>query len=106
MVIPLSGVGIGALNAAIIGGAEIILTGFMPSWSYEDRTDSGTGELIEKSELIFGLTDLTTSGIPTGLERPYLEITLAEAPAPGTWLLLVGGAAGLMRFAGRAGRNR
>src|SRR5262249_30150636 len=42
-------------------GADIVLTGWMPTWSYDTRTD-GMAHYLEGDELIFGLSDVGAMG--------------------------------------------
>ena len=82
----LDGAGLSALNAK--RGGEIVLTGWMPSWT-EDLRPSPTPPPLyfEASELIFGLTDVHALAILT----PKLELMLAPVPEPASvWLGLAG----------------
>jgi len=72
--IALDGLGLAELTARL--GGEIVLTGWMPSWSEDFRTGPGGG-LVEGSELIFGLTDVHA----LELLRPKLTITFRDAAA-------------------------
>lgn len=82
--IVLDGLGLGALEAA--RGSTVVLTGWMPSWSYDDRLSPTPPPLyFEASELIFGLTDVHVLAILT----PVLTLTLSpvpEPPAPALWI--------------------
>jgi hypothetical protein len=104
VVLALNAAGIAVLNDAISTGTdEIILTGFMPTWSFEDRTfcddplgcPPGAPKLVESSELMFGLTDLVVDGVPTDLASPSLELTLAPIPVPPALPLFLSGLLGL-----------
>lgn len=76
------------LNATAIGylnskaGGDVVLTGWMPTWSEDFRTFPG-GELFEGSELIFGFTDVHTGAVA----KPKLELVTAPVPEPATLLL-------------------
>lgn len=72
-------------------GADVVLTGWMPTWSLDLRTDPLTGKFLEEDELLFGFSD-----VPTLVPAPELTIVTA-VPEPATWLALVVGAAGLAR---------
>ena len=84
-VIELDAVGITLINDAIAAGGDLVLTGFMPSWSFEDRLTPLGDDLVEKSELMFGLSDLVVEDVPTSLTTPFLELT--TIPVPGAFWL-------------------
>jgi len=87
IVIPLSAAGIAALNAK--AGGDIVLTGWMPSWSLDTRLSPlDPSEFFEASELIFGLTD-----VHKGVPKPILELRYAAAavPEPASAALLLAG---------------
>ena len=86
-VMELDATGIALLNDAIAAGGDFVLTGFMPTWSFEDRMTPLGDDLVEKSELMFGLSDLVTEGSPTSLTTPFLEITTSEVPLPAAFWL-------------------
>lgn len=90
--IPLNSLGISFLNT--LKGKDIILTGWMPSWSHDDRAAPTTSPVpfLEASELIFGLTDVHSGIVP----KPMLVLeTLSRSPTvpePASMvLLLIGG---------------
>ncbi len=95
-VITLDATGIALINDAIAAGGDFVLTGFMPSWSFEDRMTPLGDDLVEKSELMFGLSDLVTDGMETSLTTPFLEITTSEVPLPAAFWLF--GSAALSLF--------
>jgi hypothetical protein len=75
------------LNASL--GSDLVLTGWMPSWSEDLRPKPGDpGAFFEGSELIFGLTD-----VHAGVPKPVL--VLSVVPEPGAGWLLGAGVAGL-----------
>jgi hypothetical protein len=79
-------------------GADIVLTGWMPTWSYDTRSD-GMGDHLEGGELIFGLSDV---GAMDGVPFPELAITFHMVPEPSTLALFAAGSVGLLvhrRFA-------
>lgn len=88
--IALDAVGLAELSARL--GADIVLGGWMPSWSEDLRLVPGSGDLVEGSELIFGLTDVHK----LELLRPLLTVTFAApaVPLPGSAWLLLAAAAG------------
>ncbi|MBX7168859.1 MAG: PEP-CTERM sorting domain-containing protein [Pirellulales bacterium] len=70
-------------------GADIVLTGWMPTWSYDTRTD-GMGHFLEGDELIFGLSDVGAMG---GVPFPELAISFHVVPEPSAFIsLAIGGA--------------
>lgn len=86
--IVLDGTGLSALDAA--RGGTVVLTGWMPSWSYDERLSPTPPPLyFEASELIFGLTDVHAVAILT----PVLTLTLSPVPEPKQWMLWAGGLA-------------
>ena len=72
-------------------GGDVVLSGWMPSWSLDMRTDPLTGKFLEEDELLFGFSD-----VPTLVPAPELTIVTA-VPEPSTWLVLIAGAAGVTR---------
>jgi len=64
-------------------GGDVVLSGWMPTWSYDDRKDD-TGEWLEEDELLFGFSDVG-SLVPF----PELTITTESVPEPAT-LVFVG----------------
>jgi len=111
IVLPLDALGITALN--LKAGSTIVLTGWMPSWTFDTRVDPGDpSKLYEGSELIFGLTDVHFPP-PPGVPPPLLTLGLAEpepVPEPASWLLATLGivVAGATRrvIGGRDGKRR
>lgn len=100
IVLSLTTLGIAAINDAIATDGDLVLTGFMPTFSFEDRMTPG-GSLVELDELLFGLTDIVdASGTRTTLLSPFLEVTVVPLPAA-AWVF----APGLMLLFG-AGRRR
>ncbi len=55
-------------------GGDVVLTGWMPTWSFDSRMFMGG--FVEGSELIFGGTDVHLSHFP----KPVLTITTAAVP--------------------------
>lgn len=78
--VPFDGFGLGILTAS--AGGSLVLTGWMPTWTHDDRTFPG-GEVYEKNELIFGLSDITGPAGPI-VPKPVLEIAYIPVPEPGT----------------------
>lgn len=70
--IALDGLGLAELSARL--GGEIVLSGWMPSWSEDFRIGPGGG-LVEGSELMFGLTDVHA----LDLLRPKLTLGFRDA---------------------------
>jgi hypothetical protein len=104
IVVPFSPAGIGLFLASVVPGSTIVLGGHMASWTSNDEVyptpyppDPGkAGDLVEKSEIMFGLSDyrafIPPLGGPdyTGLPAPTLRFVFADAvvPIPGAvWLL-------------------
>lgn len=87
--IHLDSIGLSALR--IKQGSDLVLTGWMPSWSYDDRIGPD-GKPVEGSELIFGFTD-----VPGIVPMPTLTIEYAPVPEPGTLAVLGLGIAALLR---------
>jgi hypothetical protein len=65
-------------------GGDVVLTGWMPTWSFDSRIVPGSMPpmFAEGSELIFGLTDVSS-----GFAKPVLTITTAVPEAGAAWLL-------------------
>ncbi|MEM0897287.1 MAG: PEP-CTERM sorting domain-containing protein [Verrucomicrobiota bacterium] len=91
VIMPFNSVGLDVLNDAYAMGSTIILSGSMPSWS-ESLLMDGSGDFVESSEAIFFHTLL---GVDT-LDVPFLDLTF-EIPEPSTVVLILFGAAGLLR---------
>jgi len=85
VVIPLDGMGIGALTAAV--GGKLVLTGWMPSWSEDARKLPGAAKYFEASELIFGHSNV----VPDGYPKPLLSIVYAPVPEPGSYAYFAAG---------------
>ncbi len=79
-------------------GADVVLSGWMPSWSLDLRTDPLTGKFLEEDELLFGFSD-----VPTLVPAPELTI-VTSVPEPATWLVVMVGAGAISRLGRR--RNR
>jgi hypothetical protein len=98
IVIPFSAMGITALD--IKAGSTIVLTGWMPSWTFDSRLEPGGGptDYYEASELIFGLTDVHFPP-PPGVPPPVLTMLLADdtavVPEPSSMMLFAMGVGGL-----------
>jgi len=75
--IPLDATGIMALKTH--EGADLVMTGWMPTWSHDDRMVDGS--FLEGSELIFGFSDVTG---PSGalVAKPTLTIAYDPVPEP------------------------
>jgi hypothetical protein len=87
VVIPLDAGGVAALNAALAGG-DIVLTGWMPSWTEDFRLAPGAvdpDDWFEGSEFFFGFSD-THKTFP----KPFLSVTFAPVPEAGAAKLLAG----------------
>lgn len=99
--VSLDDAGLAELTARL--GADIVLTGWMPSWSEDFRTLPG-GDLVEGSELIFGLTDVHA----LDLLRPSLTLEFGApgaVPEPASWALLAAAIAGCALFRVAAARG-
>lgn len=81
-------------------GADVVLTGWMPTWSSDSRTD-GAGHLLEADELLFGFSD-----IPHLVPPPELTIEFSPVPEPGTWSVIGLGVAGMANALRRRQRPR
>lgn len=85
------------LNAAGLGwvgshrGGDVVLTGWMPTWSHDDRTD-GAGHFLEADELLFGFSD-----VPTLVPPPELTIVYTPVPEPATLAAMAFGFASVRR---------
>lgn len=94
----LGGPALAAINASL--GSDLVLTGWMPSWSLDLRPKPGEpGAFFEGSELVFGLTD-----VHAGVPKPVLVLSVVPEPAPALLLAAGLGLAGLHRR-GRRGRR-
>jgi hypothetical protein len=89
--IAINPLGVSFLN--FLAGSDIVLTGWMPTWSFDSRPDPmPPPDFFEASELIFGLTDVHSMAVP----KPTLTISftpLATVPEPSSLLLFVLGSA-------------
>ncbi|MBX3097606.1 MAG: hypothetical protein KF812_12165 [Fimbriimonadaceae bacterium] len=72
-------------------GGDVVLSGWMPTWSYDDRIDPVTGEFLESSELLFGFSD-----VPSLVPPPELTITTMPVPEPTAMAATLLGIAGLL----------
>lgn len=72
-------------------GSDLVLTGWMPSWSHDDRIGPD-GKPVEKSELIFGFSDVGAI-----VPKPTLTIEYAPVPEPATMAVLGLGVAAMLR---------
>jgi hypothetical protein len=85
--ITLDGTGLFFMNER--AGSEIVLTGWMPTWSYDDRlAPDGPTEFFEAHEYIFGHTDVHLDAAL----KPKLTVVYAPVPAPGALLTTLVGA--------------
>lgn len=106
IVIPLDALGLSFLNSKI--GLDIVLTGWMPSWSFDPRPapPGSSVAFFEASELIFGLTDVHTGAVP----KPFLTFEFGdggeEAAVPEHTSALVTGMVLLSFFALKRRRLR
>ncbi len=96
--IPLDATGIMALKT--FEGADLVLTGWMPTWSHDDRMAGGS--FLEASELIFGFSDVTG---PSGalVAKPTLTIAYDPVPEPASSAGLALGLAWLRQARRRSG---
>ncbi len=79
--IVLDATGVAYLNANL--GGDIVLTGWMPSWSEDTRAapPGASVEFFEASELVFGHTDVVAPGVPPGsFPSPSLTLGISLAP--------------------------
>lgn len=81
----------GLMALSMKQGKDLVLTGWMPSWSHDDRKGPD-GKFIEGSELIFGFSDVG-SLVP----KPTLTIEYAPVPEPATIAVLGFGVAAILR---------
>lgn len=63
---------------------DLVLSGWMPTWSYDARTDD-SGEWLEMDELLFGFSDV-------GGLVPFPELTITTESVPEPASLAFGGA--------------
>lgn len=83
--IPLEGPGMAAI-VTHEGGGSIVLSGWMPTWSDDDRKVPGD-VFFEGSEAIFMFSDAHLHLF----ETPTLEIVYVPVPEPATWAMLAAG---------------
>ena len=76
-------------------GSELVLTGWMPTWSYDSRTGP-SGSFLEGSELIWGFSDITGPSGPL-VPKPKLTITYTPVPEPATMTGIAIGVAALKK---------
>ncbi len=94
--ISLDGTGLTLLEGA--AGGDVVLTGWMPTWSFDGRMVGMPPMFFEGSELIFGFTD-----VHAGFTKPTLTIDFTPIPEASAALLLtatcllVGGGYGIRR---------
>lgn len=75
-------------------GADVVLTGSMPTWSFDDRLAPGGADWFEKHELLFGHSEILAGAVPV----PTLSIEYAPVPEPATLTALaLGGVFALRR---------
>jgi hypothetical protein len=83
--IALNALGLLFLNTHL--GSDIVLTGWMPTWTEDLRPDPfPPPDFFEASELIFGLTD-----VPGAVAMPSLTLVIAAVPEPESGILLLTG---------------
>jgi hypothetical protein len=87
IVIPLAAPGLTLLEMK--AGSDVVLTGWMPTWSFDPRMFMGG--FVEGSELIFGFTDI--SG---GFPKPVLTIDFTPVPEASGGLFLGAAAIGFV----------
>lgn len=93
IVTELAAPGLGAIETH--EGGSLVLTGWMPTWSFDPRVDEA-GVFFEGSEAIFMFSDVH-AGVFT---PPVLEIVYAPVPEPARGLLLLAGLGALACGAG------
>lgn len=109
VIVPFSPAGMGLFVGSVAPGTPVVLGGVMTSWTANDELEPGSGGLVEKSELMFGLSDYRTyiaavdSVEFTGLPSPELRFHFAPVPLPGGAVMLLPAVAalGLVRRRGR-----
>lgn len=82
---------LGLMAISMKEGSDLVLTGWMPSWSHDTRIGPD-GKPVEKSELIFGLSDVGGS-----VPFPTLTIEYAPVPEPATLAVIGLGLAAIAR---------
>jgi hypothetical protein len=96
VVIDIGPSGLAFLNGHL--GTDVILSGWMPTWSFDSRPDpSPPPDFLEAGELIFGLTDVV-SPFGSSVDPPKLVLTTEAAvavPEANTLSLLAIGLFGL-----------
>lgn len=88
-IIHLNAMGKGIVSS--VRGGDVVLTGWMPTWSYDDRKDA-MDEYLEGDELLYGLSD-----IPAGVPPPELTILYEPVPEPATSAFLFCAAVGVAK---------
>lgn len=80
--IPIGALGLSFLNSLAM--PEIVLTGWMPTWTEDLRPGVGGDPFLEAHELVFGLTDVHTGAVA----KPKLTLEIVPVPEPGTFVSL------------------
>lgn len=89
--VDLDGSGISYISGS--SGMDVVLTGSMPSWSFDDRLVPGGGDWFEKHELLFGHSEVLPGTVP----MPTLMIEYAPVPEPATTAALGLGLVALLK---------